>query len=185
MKKYSFGFLIVGLLVLLGCQRDDLCPGSTNTTPLLIIRFYDFEAPDEQTPPQNLSIAEIPETETDSLSWATYVDDEGNTVTLRRRSQDSIAIPLRTDQNLTRFYFILDTEIDENGVVTSGNADTLTFSYDLQEEYLNRACSFRRKFINLKVNRTAEEDGQNWIREINIEENNVEDENQAHVSIYF
>ncbi|MAM19295.1 MAG: DUF6452 family protein [Bacteroidota bacterium] len=185
MKKYSFGFLIVGLLVLLGCQRDDLCPGSTNTTPLLIIRFYDFEAPDEPTPPQNLSIAEIPETETDSLSWATYVDDEGNTVTLRRRSQDSIAIPLRTDQNLTRFYFILDTEIDENGVVTSGNADTLTFSYDLQEEYLNRACSFRRKFINLKVNRTAEEDGQNWIREINIEENNVEDENQAHVSIYF
>ncbi len=186
MKRYSSYFLIFGLLVcLLGCQRDDICPTSTNVTPLLIIRFYDNESPDDPVPPQNLSIRELTE-ENDSLRWVSYVDNNGNKDSIFRKAVDSISIPLRTDSNLTRFEFVLNTVIDSEGNISeNSNRDTITFSYDRQLEYLNRACAYRTRFVNLKVNQNREiPDSLNWVKNIQVEENIVEDENQAHVSIF-
>lgn len=186
MKRYSSYFLIFGILVcLLGCQRDDICPTSTNVTPLLIIRFYDNDTPGDPVAPQNLSIRELSENN-DSIRWVSYVDSNGNKDSIFRKAVDSITIPLRTDSNLTRFEFILNTVIDSDGNISeNSNRDTLTFSYDRQLEYLNRACAYRTRYVNLKMNRVIESpDSLNWVKDFQVEENIVEDENQAHVSIF-
>ena len=66
MKQFNYYFLLIlALLVSLGCQRDDICAESIETTPLLIIRFYDIEEPDELKAPQNLSIRSVDSDSTD------------------------------------------------------------------------------------------------------------------------
>src|SRR6056297_1184608 len=95
-------FFISGLLLLFqGCQRDDICPEATQTTPLLVLRFYDAEERDSPARPTNLSIRST-------------VNDSIKTL-YQRINQDSIGIPLRTDQNSTIYTFtIFDSDNEEN-----------------------------------------------------------------------
>ncbi|MFV8282830.1 hypothetical protein ACNKXS_14890, partial [Christiangramia marina] len=100
-------FLLFGLLTLVfisGCQRDDICPESADITPFLILRFYDIEDQQLAKAPQNLSIREVGDD-------TTFVSIRSNSSTLTyfRYSQDSIAIPLRTDSGETNLEFILNT----------------------------------------------------------------------------
>lgn len=172
MKRHTYKFLLVCFLfAAIGCQRDDICPESTQTTPLLIIRFYDSENPSELQAPQNLRVRS-------AGNDTSYV--------YNRYSQDSIAIPLRTDQDITEYIFTLNTPPDpQEGEEPEepGNSDNLTISYGREEEYLNRACAFRINYVGLNVD--VENDNDNWIQDVQIEQANVEDQNQAHVSIFF
>lgn len=165
----SFSILMV-LISLMGCQRDDICPESAETTPLLIIRFYDFEEPTQTRSPQNLVIRAN--------------DTQTN---YGRFSQDSIAIPLRTDRDITTYLFKLNTPLDNDNQEQENNAntDTIIFSYGREEAYINRACAYKIQYLGLNVQLEEESGGENWIQDIQIERTNVEDQNQAHVSIYF
>ena len=42
MKQFIYLFLIV----ILSCEKDDICPETTQTTPRLVIEFYDLTNPD-------------------------------------------------------------------------------------------------------------------------------------------
>lgn len=172
MKRYTYKFLLICFLIAsVGCQRDDICPESTETTPLLIIRFYDVENPDELQAPQNLRVRSV---------------GNDTTAVYNRYSQDSIAIPLRTDQDITEYIFTLNTPAaPEEGEEPEepGNSDAISFSYGREEEYLNRACAFKVNYVGLKID--VENDDDNWIQDIQIERANVEDQTQAHVSIFF
>ena len=42
MKKISLLFALVFLIANYSCERDDICPESTPTTPRLIIDLYDL-----------------------------------------------------------------------------------------------------------------------------------------------
>lgn len=161
-------FLI--LISILGCQRDDICPESAETTPLLIIRFYDVEEPTESRAPQNM------------LVKATDID-----TIFDRFSQDSIAIPLRTDRDISEFVFTLNAPLnpDDEEQENMANSDTISFSYGREEEYINRACAYKIRYVGLRIQLQDEPEDGNWIQEIQIEETNVEDQNQAHVSIFF
>ncbi|MFV9482195.1 DUF6452 family protein, partial [Christiangramia sp. ASW11-125] len=64
------------------------------------------------------------------------------------------------------------------------NTDILRFSYTVQEEYLNRACAYKANYIGLKVNLEGGEDD-SWMQNIQILETNIDDQNNAHVSIFF
>ena len=44
MKQFVYLFLIV----LFSCEKDDICPDTTQTTPRLVIEFYDLTAPDKE-----------------------------------------------------------------------------------------------------------------------------------------
>ncbi|WP_026915029.1 DUF6452 family protein [Christiangramia portivictoriae] len=183
-------FLLFGLLssiFLLGCQRDDICPESADITPFLILRFYDIDDQQLEKAPQNLSIREVGDD-------TTFVSIRSNssTITYFRYSQDSIAIPLRTNAGETNLEFILNTaeipeegeEPDEEDEENPQNTDILRFSYTVEEEYLNRACGYKANYIGLKVNLDAGEDD-SWIQNIQILETNIDDQNNAHVSIFF
>jgi len=182
MKKANYRYLLIlAVLATLSCQRDDICPESIATTPLLIIRFYDIENPEVLKAPQNLSIRAVDSESTD------FVINTGGTnpVPYFRFSRDSVAIPLKTTENLTEYVFTLNTESDDITATNSGLRDTISFTYGRQEEYINRACAYKITYVSLKENVNGGPEGPNWIEDVQIQDPNIEDQNQAHVSIFF
>ncbi|APG59365.1 hypothetical protein LPB144_02610 [Christiangramia salexigens] len=139
----------------------------------MVIRFYENQDPFEPKAPQNLSVRSL---------------ENDTTYFYYRFSQDSIAIPLKTDNDVTDFVFTLNTPappVEGEDPETTGNSDTLSFSYGREEEYINRACAFKINYVALKTSIEPEPDGETWIKDIRIEQANIENENQAHVSIFF
>lgn len=168
--KYGFFSLALGLMLLTSCQRDDICPESTVTTPQLRISFFDFEERDIPKPPANLRV---------KLS-------ETDSILLNRVNVAEIRVPLRTNQNLTEYDFILNAAVlDDTGVDPTGNPDKLLFSYARNEIYINRACSYKVNYVDLNVDVQSEQDANTiWIKEINIAEETIENETNTHIFIY-
>ncbi len=161
MRK-TIGYLLLLVTVLNGCTRDDICPEDSPTTPLLIITFKDFTNPEISKTVTNLTIKTTEETP----------------VTLLYRSTtDSIAIPLNTNTELTKLFFINNDNDDD-----TGNFDTLTFTYQTEEIYLNRACGFIANYTNLQADLQAE-NNTNWIQDITILQTSITDETNAHITI--
>ncbi|MGX1024912.1 DUF6452 family protein [Flavobacterium sp. CS20] len=159
----KYGFFIVGIILLfISCERDDICPESTPTTPFLIIEFFDVAEPDQNKTIKNLSY--IAENTTDTVFLGIV---------------DSIALPLNTNQNTTQFQLIRNTN-DDN----FRNVDTIRFIYEVSEKYVNRACGFKAIFKDLSAVRTIENPASNnWIRSVSTEQLNVENEQNTHVFI--
>ncbi|TVZ28143.1 hypothetical protein JM83_3250 [Gillisia sp. Hel_I_86] len=177
-KKIKFqnsSRLILGMILLLilnlGCQRDDICSESTLITPLLKISFLDFDANTEgdtiAKPVTNLSVRA-----------------EGDTVNyINRVTTSEISIPLRTDVDATSYEFILNARDDDD--TSEENIDIIDFTYTRNQEYINRACSFRVTYINLTATVQDETPTTNkWIKRIKIEQPTVEDETTTHISIF-
>lgn len=156
-------FIIVSLS---GCERDDLCAEDTLTTPKLIIRFFDIVTGSELKQPNELLIRPIGVM--DSIFFPTNVD--------------SIAIPLQTDSSITTFEFSInaDTTNDE----TIQNRDTISFQYTVEQEYISSACGFRATFNGLDFTGPQQEVSENWIKQIDIQNRNITDEQETHVFIF-
>lgn len=155
-QKWLFSAVFMALLF--GCQKDDICPEGTDTTPLLLIEFYDPEDPTRLKAVQNLEIRAVGMEES-------YL---GPVTT------NEISIPLRTDQNSTEYIFTFNSGSDEE------NEDRVTFSYSPNPEYINRACGFRINYSSLDV--VVHGDDDNWILSEIILQENVENETEAHIS---
>jgi len=153
---------LLGFVILvLSCTRDDICAETTPTTPLLIITFKDASNPLESKSVVNLTVA----------------TDYDPSVVIISAATDSIAIPLRSGANDTRFRFVQD-----DGGLTE-NTDVITFSYQLEDIYVNRACGFKTTYTSLSM--LVEDAGDNiWISSQQINENTVIDEQQAHITIF-
>ncbi len=160
-------FLLLGLILILGCTRDDICVDGD--TPLLIIRFYD--AADMESPKAVPSLRVI----------GVGPDSPVNTFNDRSSTLDSIGIPLRTLANATDFIFIINSEDDADGMEI-GNSDMLQFNYLVQEAFVSRACGFVANFDELADNLTADTD--NWILGIEINDTLVQNQLSAHVKIF-
>lgn len=178
--KFQIVVFLAGIFLFGGCQRDDICPNTTQTTPMLIIRFYDFEEPDRERAPNNLTIT----------------DTERDSIYAYRINLDSIAIPLKTFENQTEFAFTRnapelnqdgeeqDPDEDDDGSPLVPQTDTINFSYVADEVYVNRACAFRVEFLDLKYTYNEGENG-GWMQNIVIDQTDVTDENERHISIYY
>ena len=172
MKKISTLLLLL-LLTTASCEKDDICPESTPTTPKLILRFYDISNQDDTKNVTSFGVTSLDE------NGETFVLAGFNGVTT-----DSISLPLRiqtTAENFTRFTFYKDFAVDDNGIIT-GNPDVITFAYKREDVYVSRACGFKTIFKELIL--TVELDGDNWIINSEILNNStVENEISAHVKI--
>ncbi len=154
--------LLVTLLCLNGCTKDDICSGETLTTPLLIIVFKDIDNP--------LNLKNVPN--------LTIIADYANDVEVYNGSAvDSIAIPLRTGADNTRFRFS-----NENDQGTFNNIDIVSFNYQRQDIYVNRACGFKTTYSELES--VLDLDVNNWILNLDIENQIIEDETKAHITIF-
>lgn len=159
MKNLKILFFTIGCCLLIyGCQRDDICPETTPVTPLLVIDFYDSQDPTRLLSVPNLLVQAI-----------------GEDTLLGPETTNSIAIPLRTDQNTTDYRFI------RNSGTATENIDTITFSYDPAPQYLNRACGFIVNYSGIDAN--THRDGNNWIVSELIIETDIEDDTEAHINI--
>ena len=174
MNKIYLKILVPGvvlLMLILGCQRDDICPAATQTTPMLILSFYDVEDRESLKRPTNLSLRSI-------------VNDSVKTL-YRRQNPDSIELPLRTNQNTTTYTFTLfDAEEDDEDPEFTPDTDTLTFTYGTEEVYVNRACAYKVIYNSVKLTVEGGDDGE-WIDSYIIEEPNIEDDTESHINIYF
>lgn len=153
-------FLAAFVFVIFGCQKDDICPPGTETTPLLIIDFLDNDDPTRLKAVRNLVV------KADGMEM-NYL---GPTTT------NSISIPLRTNENFTEYSFIFNSGTDTE------NEDVVTFSYTPSLEYLNRACGYKVDFENLDV--TVHGDGEKWILSNVILQQNVENATEAHLTFF-
>lgn len=169
--KAIFGIFILSL-ILASCQRDDICPASTITTPRVRISFFDFEDRDIPKPPINLLI---------KIADTTSPDSDN------RLNVSDISLPLRTNSNFTEYDFILNAAVpDSTGIDTIGNTDRIQFSYIRDLIYINRACGYKVNYIDLDAELIpVEESNSNWIREINIVQDTIANEIDPHIFIYY
>lgn len=158
-------FLLFLIFALKGCTRDDICPEGTATTPKLIIVFKDIANPDN---PKNV----------ESLSIET--DYEDSVIVLAATTTDSIAIPLSTSSDTTKYRFIRTTGAGEN---VETNVDKLMFIYNRKDLYVNRACGFKTEFYNLDVD-LEDEGSDNWIKDILKNKDTIRDEKKTHLTFF-
>ena len=152
--------------VLSNCERDDICPESTATTPKLIIRFYDIAEQTETLRVLGLQVQGI----------------DNEEVYQSATSTDSLALPLKTYDNTTSFKLHKEYVDDGNGNI-SGNEDIINIIYSPEEVYVSRACGYKTIYNNVEL--SVIDDGDNWIELIQIENPlTVDNETSAHVKIF-
>ncbi|MEH6762860.1 MAG: DUF6452 family protein [Aequorivita antarctica] len=147
-----------------GCTKDDICPPDTATTAKVVIAFNDIANP---TVSKNVSVLSV---ETD---YETSVD------VISFQSTNEIAIPLSTTSDTTKYRFIRTTFRTTD---TLTNIDKVMFVYQRQDSYVNRACGFKTEYFNLEAD--LEDEGiENWIKQVTVIRETVNDENSAHITM--
>jgi hypothetical protein len=164
-KSIALLIIFMGIVAGGSCEKDDICVDGD--TPLLIITFYDAEEPDE--------LKDVPILRVVGLGQEFTVNTFND-----RTSVDSKGIPLRPDQQSTRFLLIQDS--DDTDDVETGNPDTLTFNYETREVFISRACGFVANYENLTDALTS--DAENWIQNIEVVRSSVQKQDSAHVKIF-
>ena len=148
--------------IAVGCTKDDICSETTQTTSLLLIEFKDITDRITDKAVQDLTIQV---NNADSTEIITSVNDV------------LVTIPLTTEADITSLLFILNANSEDNA-----NTDAVLFNYEREEVYVNRACSFKMVYNNIVI--SVEEDSQNWILDTEVLNPIVENENEAHITIF-
>jgi hypothetical protein len=164
--------IIVGIFLITtipSCEKDDICPADTPTTPLLLITFYD-----------DLNRTELKQVTTLRVVTGDN-DDQVNTIE-DSTNTDSIALPLKVFDTATAFKLIADSQNDSTDIEI-GNADIVTFSYDNKEVFISRGCGFANNYENLTETLNNGGDAP-WILGIEIQNTTVENQTTAHVKIF-
>ena len=107
MKKIILLLLLLSLSFS-SCEKDDICDATTATTPKLIIEFYDILNPTVLKKVTNLAVKEV-----------------GSTSVLGFISESKIQLPLKTNEDLTKYGLILNSTD-----ATIDNEDFLQFNYN-------------------------------------------------------
>jgi Family of unknown function (DUF6452) len=173
MKKIIVS-LICFLFALSGCEKDDICDPNTQTTPQVVIDFYDFGSP--QTLRNLIDLKVIAEGTTDTLILGSN----------RFETSDSrIKLPLRSNATTTKYKLIFNSN-DRIATAT----DEITFNYSSRNEFINRACGFKSLYeLNEEtpflINDQLGVRNGNWIRNYIISTRKIENEIEAHIRIFF
>ena len=150
---------------MIGCTRDDICPEGAAITPNLVITFNDFNNQNKRKKVVKLTIE---------------TDYEESVTIFANRETDSIAIPLDVNSENTKYRFTRTTTIENEDPVV--NVDRITFVYNKEDKYVNRACGYRTEYSDFDAVLENEGSG-NWIKEFKIKRDNIVDEKQAHLII--
>ena len=160
----------------ISCERDDICPDATATTPRLIIDFLDVTDPDTKKNVFDIVVIGVDNEE--------YLDGYYFTNT------DDLVLPLKTTANTTEYFVISDAEVNNNGTpddssddFIDGNPDRISISYSRETIFVSRACGFKTIFKNVTL--TIIQDNDNWMlsREPLTDNQSVEDETTTHFNI--
>jgi len=163
MKKI---FLSLFVFSLLGCEKDDIC--SDETTPRLIIEFFNIAQPANNLNVNNLKVTGVGMT--DELDTFTAVS--------------KIELPLKITDDVTRYSLTLNSTND-----AIKNEDILEFNYIRNQVFVSRACGYKTTFelnpANGVVHSSETIPNTQWIKNIFVETNSITTENETHIKIYF
>lgn len=164
MKMKNFILLTFLSVVIWGCTRDDICTGEGAATPRLLIEFRDISNRLESKAVTSLRI----------------LVNDADTLEVFFGESDTLAIiPLNSIATQSEFQFIRNFATD----TINRNTDIVTFSYEPNDVYVNRACAFKTVFSELQVE-VSPEGNANWIRDATLLKTNIEDETEAHLTIF-
>ena len=153
------------------CEKDDICPEGTPTTPNVVIEFYDAANPENLKNVTNLRV----------VSPGFSEDTEAN----KHNGVSKIKVPLKTNEDQTILQFIQNGGDDD---AANDNTDVLTFNYGRTDIYVSRACGYKTIFqlndSNPVLTDNDTPDGL-WISSINVQQSNIQYENETHIKIYF
>ena len=155
-------------LTLSSCEKDDIC--TEETTPQLILEFYDISNPANLRTVLNLKVREVGQT----VDLGTF------------NGVSKIKLPLKIADTTTKYSFILNS----TGTTVPPNEDFLQFNYTTQNLFVSRACGYKTTFTldnapNSVVKTDAATPDSFWIQDINIQTNSITTENETHIKIYF
>lgn len=181
MKKI-FTLLLLIAFTLPGCEKDDICDESQNTTPRLVISF--FEAASRQTPKNVTNLRVI----ANGMDEAVVFNATGIGDGRYRTSANSIKIPLNVSVDAVKFYL---TNNDGNETFT--NTDTLQFNYSRHNIFISRACGYSIFFLLNQgsatpayiLNDNSPDGPDAWIKDVDVENYSLISENETHLKIYF
>ncbi len=154
--------LILIIFTFKGCTKDDICPPDTATTAKIVIAFSDFANPANAKNVNVLSVQTDYETSVEVISF---------------ENTKEISIPLSTISDTTKYKFIQTTYRTNDTLI---NTDKVMFIYQRQDGYVNRACGYKTEYFNLEAN-LEQEGTENWIKQVTVIRETVNDENSAHV----
>jgi hypothetical protein len=157
---------------LLTCESDDICPESTQTTPRIVITFYDINNPNEKKNIESLGIYTVNNGQINIIEGFNGVNT------------DSIAIPLRDDELESNFKFSKD--FSDATVIPSGQTNHVYFNYEINEFFVSRACGFINNYnlsLALPYDPADASDPTSWISDIIILNDSITNENLSHVKI--
>ncbi len=172
--KY-FKILIVPFLLIvvlsISCERDDICPESTPTTPSLIIDVFDFESQENKKSIFGLLVGGVDRQ--DILPGYNIVPT------------NKLVLPLDTKTNKTQYNLIKEAELDEDGNLKSGNIDVITINYSVTPIFVSKACGYKYIFENVTI-QFDNTDTDPWIlSQTSLNPNqSVEDETTTHFNIF-
>ena len=167
MKKYYLFLSLVALLSF-SCEKDDVCPATTQTTPRMVIEFYDIAAPEE--------IKLVPGL------FAIGVDSNGNEVPIHNElvsTRSSIALPLQNNRNQTQFKLYESYDLIDS--IVNGNPDTISITYEIETVYLSRACGYINNYSIQTFSIAPESD--RWMNNSEVLITQVTNENEIHVKV--
>lgn len=131
MKRIALVFIIFcGIIFFSGCEKDDICVDAV--TPQLVIRFYDqFDT---------AMLKEVSDLKVQGILNGIEFP------VITNISSTEIMVPLRADATSSSFVITRNLTPEDS---TTANIDTLTFMYELNEQYKSRACGFVMNFDNI------------------------------------
>lgn len=83
---------------------------------------------------------------------------------------DSIFVPLNTNATTTSY-----------ALATTNIVDTIKFNYTLEDVFVSEPCGYKSVFNNLTIDTKTN----NWIHSIEVTNQSVNNEDEAHVKIYY
>lgn len=168
MKKFYLIIAVLITLVVIGsCERDDICPETTPTTPRLVIEFLNNET-SNTTIVENLNVRATGEPDF-------FFEDPV--------SDSIISIPLRTNAQETTYEFTIFPTNTDSTSVEIPNQDKIRFTYSPTPVYISRACGYKTDFIEFQANLQNDQD--NWIKGITVKQPNDIVDETTHLYISF
>lgn len=177
-------FITLVISAFLSCERDDICPASTPTTPRLIIDFLDFN--NQENSKDVFGLLAIGVGNSEVLEGFSIVNTNDLTLPLKTEDTDTGGLASSTQYTLYKNFTFDDngTPNDTTDDIIGGNPDVITINYNAELVFVSRACGFKTIFNNVTL--TIEDDGNNWIlSRQSINDNQlVEDETTTHFNLF-
>ena len=147
--------ILISLILILSCEKDDICIEGSDNTNRITIGFLDYETKN----PTGISLVNLKSIGNDSIIHETF-------------SGQSIKLPLKVSSTKTQFL------LDNNDLI-----DTLTIYHQSIHQYLNRSCGYKSNFIINSQTEITKQTG--WIREISVIKDSIFNEEKTNIFIHY